>query len=197
MEKQPIQRRWITIFCGSSTGFDTSFTEVGFEIGKQLASNGFGLVYGGASIGVMGAVAEGFLQHNAPVIGVIPTVLKKREVAHFHLTELIETSTMHERKALMMQKADVFLALPGGFGTLEELFEVVTWNQLGIHNKPIFLFNQNNIYTPLIQSLEHLSKNGFIRFNQLSIIKSIDSMHDLITRLITIPISNHQSSEII
>lgn len=193
----PTERRWITIFCGSSTGFDTQFTESAFELGKQLANNGFGLVYGGASIGVMGAVAEGFLQHKAPVIGVIPKILKKREVAHFHLTELIETETMHERKAIMMQRADAFLTLPGGFGTLEELFEVVTWKQLDIHQKPIFLFNQHGFYSPLLESLVQMSTAGFIQPDKLGLIHSIDDFSTLLNTLIRIKPANHNYSKLV
>jgi uncharacterized protein (TIGR00730 family) len=187
---------WLTIFCGSSSGTQLEFTKDAFELGKWCAENEFGLVYGGASIGVMGAVAEGFLQNGAPVSGVIPTILKKREVAHFHLTELIETETMHERKALMMQRADAFIALPGGFGTLEELFEVITWHQLGIHQKPIFIFNQNGCYDSLIQLVNDMISNGFVRRENTSIYEVFTDLESLKKRLKRITPSSHKSIEI-
>jgi len=188
--------RWITIFCGSSSGKSPEFTTEAFSIGTWCAQHQFGLVYGGASIGVMGAVAEGFLQNGAPVSGVIPTVLKKREVAHFHLTQLIETETMHERKAIMMQRADAFLALPGGFGTLEELFEVITWYQLGIHAKPIFIFNQNGCYDALLKLIDDMIQNGFVREENTSIYEVFTDLSDLLARLDSVKPSSHVSVEL-
>lgn len=187
--------KWITIYCGSSKGEDKQFTEVANELGKQLALHHFGLVYGGASIGIMGAVSDGFLTHNAPVIGVIPTVLKKREVAHFHLTKLIEVDTMHERKAIMMQKADAFLALPGGYGTLEELFEVITWAQIHIHSKPIFIFNQDGFYDDLVSLMESMIKKGFVREENRSLVQVFSDLHSLLQALVALPKTNQPISD--
>ncbi|TNE68430.1 TIGR00730 family Rossman fold protein [bacterium] len=187
--------KWITVFCGSSGGFDSTFTETAAELGSTLASKQMGLVYGGASIGVMGAIANGFLKQNAPVIGVIPTVLKTREVAHFHLTELIEVSTMHERKAIMMEKADAFVALPGGVGTLEELFEVITWRQLNIHQKPVFIFNQDGFYDSLIQLLEDMISKGFIRPENRNLYEVHSSLETLTQSLEQVPVQRHNSHD--
>jgi uncharacterized protein (TIGR00730 family) len=188
-------KKWITIFCGSSSGRDQAFVEHAAELGKTLAQKEFGLCYGGASIGVMGAVANGFLEQNAPVIGVIPSILKKREVAHFHLTELKEVETMHERKAIMMEKADAFLALPGGVGTLEELFEVITWRQLGIHNKPIFIYNQDGFYSELLEMLEQMISKGFIRDENRSLWEVHTELGLLIGALEQIPVQRHNAHD--
>lgn len=188
-------QKWITIYCGSSTGKDKKITEVAHEIGKQLALHNFGLVYGGASIGVMGAVSDGFLVNGAPVIGVIPTVLMTREVAHFHLTELIQVETMHERKAIMMQKADAFLALPGGYGTLEELFEVVTWAQLHIHSKPIFIFNQDGFYDDLVALMESMIAKGFVLEANRNLLHVFDDEQSLIQALVALPSTNQPISD--
>ena len=187
-------KKWITIYCGSSSGTNNQYTKQAKELGVNLAKNQFGLMYGGASIGVMGAVADGFLSENAPVIGVIPTVLMKREVAHFHLTELIEVQTMHERKAIMMEKADVFVALPGGFGTLEELFEVATWLQLGIHNKPIYVFNQDGFYDELIKLIESMILKGFVRESNRSLIRFCSTLEELISELVAVQPLPHNTN---
>ncbi len=188
-------QKWITIFCGSSSGNQDAFTQTATELGKYLANKQFGLVYGGASIGVMGAVANGFLEQNAPVIGVIPTILKRREVAHFHLTQLIEVGTMHERKAIMMEKADAFLALPGGVGTLEELFEVITWRQLGIHQKPVFIYNQNGFYDDLIHLLETMIARGFIRDENRNLWQTYTNFDELKTAILEIPVQRHRAGD--
>ncbi len=129
----------------------------------MIAGRGWGLVYGGASVGLMGAVADAALAAGAPVIGVLPEVLRDREVAHAGLTELIYVDTMHRRKALMAERADAFIALPGGFGTLDELFEILTWRQLGIHAKPIVLVNTLGYFDGLLRFADHAVEQGFVR----------------------------------
>ncbi len=153
----------LCVFCGSSNGRGDDYLGAAHELGERMAARNIGLVYGGASIGVMGAVADAVLGRGGEVIGVIPKALADREVAHEGLSELHVVSSMHERKALMAQLCDAFVAMPGGLGTLEELFEVWTWAQLGIHNKPIGLLNVADFYTPLESFLDGLVAEEFVR----------------------------------
>ena len=146
----------ICVFCGSSLGNDTDIVSEAFLLGKKLAEEQISLVYGGAKIGIMGEVAKGVLHYNGKVIGVIPEFLKTKEVVHLGLQELIVTQTMHERKMKMQVLSDGFIALPGGFGTLEELFEVITWSQLGLYQKPIGLLNINGFYDELLILLKNM-----------------------------------------
>ena len=143
----------IAVYCGSSPGTNVFYKSQALAVGKTLAKNKFGLVYGGAKIGLMGAVADGVLKSGGEVIGVLPIFLQSKEVAHENLTELILVKTMHERKTKMNELCDGVIALPGGFGTLEELFEMLTWSQLGLHKKPIGLLNTKGFYNPLITLL--------------------------------------------
>jgi uncharacterized protein (TIGR00730 family) len=155
--------RHIAVFCASSGGANPIFRKSATHLGTLLGKHGFGLVYGGANSGLMGAVAEAALAAGAPVIGVLPSVLKDREIAHLGLTELHYVDTMHERKALMAERADAFIALPGGFGTLDEFVEVLTWAQLGIHAKPCVLVNTHGYFDGLLQFLDHAVAEGFLQ----------------------------------
>jgi uncharacterized protein (TIGR00730 family) len=155
--------RRICVFCGSSPGADPIYGEQAAIVGKLLAERGFGLVYGGASVGIMGIVAEAALAAGGEVIGVIPEHLMRAEIAHSNLSELHITADMHERKAKMAELADGFLALPGGAGTLEELAEVWTWAQLGLHRKPIGLVDIAGYYRPLREFADHMVTEGFLR----------------------------------
>jgi uncharacterized protein (TIGR00730 family) len=155
--------RYTCVFCGSRDGARPAYREEAARLGSLLAAQGFGLVYGGASIGLMGAVADAALAGGAPVIGVLPAVLKDREVAHSGLTELHFVATMHERKAVMADRANAFVALPGGFGTLDEFLEILTWAQLGIHAKPCILVNTHGYFDGLLQFLDHAVTEGFVR----------------------------------
>ncbi|MBV8255332.1 MAG: TIGR00730 family Rossman fold protein [Chitinophaga sp.] len=152
----------IAIYCGSSMGNDNIFREQAMLLGATLAQKGIGLVYGGARVGLMGAVADGALSEGGEVIGVLPHFLQQKELAHVGLTELILTDTMHERKAKMNELCDGAIALPGGFGTMEELYEMLTWGQLGLHNKPVGLLNTNGFYDALISLSVNMSANGFL-----------------------------------
>jgi uncharacterized protein (TIGR00730 family) len=152
----------ICVFSGSNKGTRSEYQQVAQALGQELIARGLGLVYGGASVGLMGIVADTVLANGGEVIGVIPRGLFRREVAHTNLTALHEVGSMHERKALMADLADSFIALPGGFGTFDELFETITWAQLGIHTKPIGLLNAANYFDPLLALVEHASKEGFI-----------------------------------
>ncbi|MCW3463736.1 TIGR00730 family Rossman fold protein [Chitinophaga nivalis] len=152
----------IVVFCGSSAGHDPVYMEAATLLGASLAQRGITLVYGGAKVGLMGAVADGALQAGGQVIGVLPYFLQEKELAHTGLTELILVDTMHERKTRMNELSDGVIALPGGFGTMEELFEMLTWGQLGLHQKPIGLLNVNSFYDSLIQLAQTMTEKGFL-----------------------------------
>jgi len=152
----------LSVFCGSSNGASNIYIEGAKTLGKELAKRDIALVYGGASVGIMGAVADSVLDEGGYVIGVMPSFLDNREISHKNLSELIIVDSMHERKAKMADLADGFIALPGGPGTLEEFFEIFTWAQLGLHHKPCGLLNINHYYDPLIALFNHMSEEQFL-----------------------------------
>lgn len=153
----------ICVYCGSSSGRLDAYASAAFSLAESLVSRNIKLVYGGASIGIMGMVADEVLKLGGHVIGVIPKALAHKEIAHNHLTELHITTSMHERKMLMAELSDGFIALPGGIGTLEELFEIWTWAQLGFHNKPCGLLNVEGYYDSLIKFLDHVLAEQFVK----------------------------------
>lgn len=153
----------ICVFCGSAFGTRPAYKDAAERLGKLLAERGIGLVYGGGCIGLMGAMADAALAGGGEVIGVIPDSLMRREVGHRGVTKLHVVETMHERKKLMADLADAFIALPGGYGTLEELLEAVTWSQLGIQQKPCGLLNVENYWDGLLKVLDHAVDEGFVR----------------------------------
>lgn len=153
----------VCVYCGSGPGTNPHFVEAAQAFGKALAESGVGLVYGGGSIGLMGAVAAATLEHGGMVTGIIPDFLVKRENAMTGVQEMIVTHDMHERKRLMFERSDAFVALPGGIGTLEELVEQLTWQQLGRHSKPILLANIDGFWEPLMNLLAHMRSTAFIR----------------------------------
>ncbi|HEY9293192.1 MAG TPA: TIGR00730 family Rossman fold protein [Microlunatus sp.] len=153
----------ICVFCGSSTGRIPAYAEAAAGLGRLLAGRGIGLVYGGATVGTMGILADAALAAGGEVYGVIPQQLVDREIAHRGLTELYEVTDMHERKAKMTELADAFIALPGGAGTLEELFEVWTWSQLGLHSKPIGLLDVAGFYDRMEPLLDHMVAEEFLK----------------------------------
>jgi uncharacterized protein (TIGR00730 family) len=155
--------RSVAVFCASANGTNPAYRSAAEELGRALALRSIGLIYGGANVGLMQAVAEAALNAEGKVIGVIPEVLVDLEVAHHGITELHITSTMHTRKALIGEKADAFLALPGGFGTFEELFEVLAWHTLRLHAKPIVLLNINGFYDKLLVFLDHCVAEGMLK----------------------------------
>jgi uncharacterized protein (TIGR00730 family) len=157
----PIRR--LCVFCGSSAGRDPAYRRLAEALARTLAERGIGIVYGGGRVGLMGALADAALAAGGEVIGVIPQALIDREIGHGGLTELRVVGSMHERKALMAELADGFVALPGGIGTLEELFEVWTWAQLGLHAKPCGLLDADGFYAPLVGFLDHLVDTDFVR----------------------------------
>ncbi|WP_026451868.1 TIGR00730 family Rossman fold protein [Aequorivita capsosiphonis] len=160
----------ICVFCGSSEGNDLAITDAAKKLGEIFASRNITLVYGAAKIGVMGNIAKSVLDKKGKVIGIIPNFLKKKEVVHLGLTKLITTENMHQRKLKMQEESDGFIALPGGMGTLEELFEIITWLQLGLHQKPIGLLNINGFYNDLIKMLETMVRKGFVSMDNYNLL---------------------------
>lgn len=152
----------ICVFCGSRPGTDPAYAEAAGSLGRTLAQRGITLVYGGGHIGLMGVVADAALEAGGEVIGVMPKALVEREIAHHTLTKLRVVGSMHERKALMAGLSDGFIALPGGTGTLEEFFEILTWAQLGEHQKPCGLLNTSGYYDPLLKVFDHMMEKGFV-----------------------------------
>jgi uncharacterized protein (TIGR00730 family) len=169
----------LCIFCGSAAGRNPKYIELGTKIGELLVKNNTALVYGGASIGLMGAVADSVLKNGGKVIGVIPKTLVDYEVAHSGLTELIVVDNMHQRKQLMYDHADLFLSLPGGMGTLDEMFEVLTWRQLKYHAKPSYIFNFEGFYDSLLSYLRHSNQEGFVKNEHLDLLHEIKNLEAL------------------
>ena len=188
----------ICVFCGSSEGNDSEIYQAAISLGKAFVENNITLVYGAAKIGIMGAVAKSVLEGNGTVVGIIPGFLKKKEVVHLGLTELITTKNMHERKMKMQELSDFFIALPGGFGTLEELFEIITWLQLGLHSKPIGLLNTNGFYDDLIKLIENMVKKKFVsseNYQLLLVDTQIDSLLEKMRRFKQPDLPNYLTSK--
>lgn len=173
----------ITVFCGSSAGSDGTLMEQATLLGQTLAKQKIQLVYGGSNVGLMTAVADGALSAGGIVIGVLPDFLKAKEVAHLGLTELIVVESMHERKMKMNELCDGVIALPGGFGTLEELFEMLTWAQLGLHKKPIAILNTNGFYDALIMLLNKMVDNGFLKSVNKEMLLVSSDIEDLLYQM--------------
>jgi len=173
----------ICVFCGSSDGNDSQITEATVHLGEIFVQKNITLVYGAAKIGVMGTLAKTMLDNNGKVIGIIPQFLKKKEVVHLGLTELITTQNMHGRKLQMQEVSDGFIALPGGFGTLEELFEIITWLQLGLHTKPIGLLNVNGFYDDLLKMLETMVRKGFLSMKNYEMLLVDTSIENLLQKM--------------
>lgn len=173
----------ISVFCGSSSGTDIEFQTTASELGRKLASENIRLVYGGAKVGLMGAVANGALERSGTVIGVLPVFLKAKEIAHNGLTELILVETLHERKTRMNDLSDGVIALPGGFGTLEEYFEMLTWGQLGLHEKPMGILNVNGYYDELFSFLDSMVNKGLLKESNRKMILISNNMDDLLAKM--------------
>ena len=190
-----MQRR-VCVFCGSSPGVKQAYRDQAVDLGRLLGQAGLGLVYGGAQVGLMGVLADAALDHGCEVIGVIPRSLAGIEVAHQRLTRLVLVETMHQRKALMAKEADAFIALPGGFGTLDELFEILTWAQLGIHAKPCVLVNTGGYYDHLLSFLQVAIDQGFLKADNYGLIhvaaSSAEALKSIQNLWQTLPVS-HQA----
>ena len=173
----------ITVFCGSSSGRNPEYAFEAHRLGEILAGKNIHLVYGGAQVGLMGAVADGALSKGGKVTGVIPRFLGSREIAHTGLSELLFVETMHDRKRRMYELSDGFIALPGGLGTMEEFWEMCTWAQLGLHRKPIGLLNVLGFYDHLVALLNHMVKEGLLKENNRKIILVSADMEDLLGQM--------------
>ena len=178
-----MQIQSICVYCGSSAGTNPNWKHTAFEFGKLLAANNIRLVYGGGSVGLMGAVADGVLTNNGNVVGVIPEALKAMEVDHKGISTMHVVSNMHERKMMMAELSDAFVSLPGGIGTLEELFETFTWKQLSFHTKPCAILNIDGYYDDLISFLDHSVQSGFLRQSHLEDLIIETDANSLLERL--------------
>ncbi len=172
----------VCVYCGSSAGDDPRYAETARAFGAALAREAIGVVYGGGRVGLMGALADAALAEGGEVIGIIPQFLEEREVAHRGV-DLRIVASMHERKALMAELADAFVALPGGFGTLEEFFEIVTWVQLGLTSAPCILANVDGFYAELVTAIDRAHRSGFINARNRAIVEVYDSLEQVVDRL--------------
>lgn len=189
VDKSCINTPLVAVYCGSRLGNNEVYEQAARELGSALAKNGLGLVYGGASIGLMGAVADGVVDGGAQAVGVIPTFMLKHEIAHEGLTRLHLTDTMHTRKTVMAEYADAFITLPGGLGTLEEIMEIATWRQLYQHEKPMIILNINGFYDSLIEHLKFTANQGFMKqedLERLVVCNSIAEAIELLQTIVTI-----------
>lgn len=173
----------IVVFCGASSGIDPIYEQQAYLLGKTLAAQNIELVYGGAKVGVMGAVANGVMENNGKAIGVLPRFMRKKEVAHEDLTELILVDTMHERKKIMNDLSDGIITLAGGFGTLEEFFEMLTWAQLGLHPKPTAILNTNGYYNDLLTLIDSMIAKGFVREDNRQLLLISENIADLLEKM--------------
>ena len=186
VDKSALSMPLVAVYCGSRLGNSEVYEQAARELGLALAENGLGLVYGGASIGLMGAVADEVIQNGAQAIGVIPTFMLKHEIAHEQLTRLHLTDTMHTRKTIMAEYADAFITLPGGLGTLEEIMEIATWRQLYQHEKPMIILNINGFYDRMIEHLKHTTEQGFMKQEDLDRLVVCNTIGDAIDLLKTV-----------
>ena len=173
----------VCVFCGSSDSIDDAYLDAAWSMGQAMAEGGFELIFGGGGTGLMGSLADAALDCGGQVIGVLPRLFDTPALAHPNLTELRIVDDMHKRKAVMMESADAFLALPGGFGTFEELFEVLTWAQIGLHRKPVGVLNVNGYFDPLIDLIEHAKVEGFMYEEHPALLIVDDDANALLARL--------------
>lgn len=173
----------VSVFCGSSEGDDQMIIETAYQLGQTLAENAITLVYGAAKIGIMGKVAKGALDSKGKVIGVIPHFLETKEIVHEGLDELIVTNNMHDRKVIMYDRSDGFMIIPGGFGTMDEFFEITTWGQLGLHTKPIGILNINSYYDALIQQCNKMVERGFLKQENLDAVVVDTTIEGLLVKM--------------
>ena len=173
----------ISVFCGSSEGNDPMIIEESYRLGQIFVEQNITLVYGGSKIGIMGKVAEAVINENGKAIGVIPTFLKTKEIVNNQLTELIVTQNMHDRKVIMYDKSDGFIIIPGGFGTMDEFFEITTWGQLGLHTKPIGILNINGYYDALIEQFKMMVNRGFLKQENLEAVVIDTTIEGLLDKM--------------
>ncbi|UHG94234.1 TIGR00730 family Rossman fold protein [Spirosoma oryzicola] len=175
----------VTVFCGSSPGNDPLLMESAYQLGQQLADRRIDLIYGGAKVGLMGAVADGALSNGGRVVGVLPDFLRTKEIAHEGLTELIQVESMHQRKLKMHELSDGVIALPGGYGTLEEYFEMLTWGQLGLHKKPMGLLNINGFYNGLLMLADTMVSSGLLKPENRKMMLVAETIDSLLEQMLT------------
>lgn len=172
-------KKKVAIFCGANPGYDQAILEEAKRMCGKLASKGWDLVYGGGKVGLMGVIADSFLHAGAHVYGVIPDFLMSKELAHPRATEMIVVPSMHERKKVLIDMADTVITLPGGFGTMDELFEALTWTQLNLVQKPIVLYNIEGYFDPLIQMVDDMVSKGFLKPNNRNILRVVNDLPHL------------------
>lgn len=177
----------VCVYCGSSSNVDPAYKEAATRLGNLIAEAGMNVVYGGGRVGLMGLVADGALDKGAKVVGIIPHHIEEREVQHDNLTEMHVVDTMHIRKQMMVDRSQAFAILPGGLGTLDELFEIMTWKQLGLHDKPIIVINMNGYWDKLLELTGNLAKEGFMRDTDMNVITVVDSVDDVVDALKNAP----------
>ncbi|KVI00695.1 probable cytokinin riboside 5'-monophosphate phosphoribohydrolase LOGL10 [Cynara cardunculus var. scolymus] len=182
-ELRPSKLKRICVFCGSRPGFRSSFTDAALELGQELVKREIGLVYGGGSVGLMGLISQTVFNGGCHVLGVIPRALLPHEISGETVGELRIVADMHQRKSIMAENADAFIALPGGYGTMEELMEMITWSQLGIHDKPVGLLNVDGYYNSLLALFDKGVEEGFIEVLERKIMVSADTVQDLISKI--------------
>jgi len=179
--------RRLCVYCGSSGAVDRQYREAATELGSRLARAGIGLVYGGGRVGLMGLVADAVLAGDGEVIGITPSRLRDAELAHLGASELVVVETMHDRKRVMAERADAFAILPGGIGTLDEMFETVSWKQLGLHDKPILLVDIDGYWAPLRALLDHIVAEGFARPQTHALLQIVPTVAAVMTVLAEVP----------
>jgi len=173
----------VAVFCGSSVGFNEIYKNEAIKLGEFFTENNISMVYGGGKIGMMGVIADSMLKMDGEVIGVIPGLLRHEEVAHNQISEMIVTKTMSERKIVISKLVDAYIALPGGFGTLDEIFEALTLNQLGIEQKPVGVLNTNGFFNPLIQQLDIMVKEGYLKESNKEMLIISETVEGLISKM--------------
>lgn len=184
IEKDDV-KRFICVFCGAQDAVPQKHLDAGKELGERLAANKLGLVYGGGDCGVMGAVANSVLAQKGWVTGVFPVNLREIEHEHKTLSEIVITDGMHARKELMYDRSAMFVIMPGGFGTMDEMFEIITWRQIGLHEKPVLIFNHDGYWNHLIALMDNIIDKGFARENTRDMYEVYDNMDDLVARLMS------------
>ncbi len=177
----------VCVYCGSSSRVDQAYKDAAVELGKALAANKWDLVYGGGRVGLMGLVADSALSSGSKVVGIIPKHIQAREVEHTDLTELHIVESMHIRKQMMVDRGDAFVILAGGLGTLDEFFEILTWKQLGLHDKPVVMVNINGYWTKMIEAIRHIAQEKFMRDEDLAMFQVVDTVAEVPAALSNAP----------
>ena len=180
-------QKTLCVYCAASDRVAETYREMAYALGAEAARQGIRLVFGAGSVGLMGALADGALAEGGHVIGVIPEHLEKRELGHKGVSEYLVVDSMHYRKRVMFERSDAFAVLPGGLGTLDEAFEVITWRQLGLHDKPIFLLNGNGFWDPLLSLVCHLRDEGFLHRSPDTLFRTVDGIGELVEGVLAAP----------